>query len=82
MKIVAFSIRRPVTVTMLFFALAVFGVVSYEKLTLNLLPDISYPTLTIRTEMEGAAPEEVETLISKLVENAVSVVENLSLIHI
>ena len=76
MKIVAFSIRRPVTVTMLFFALAVFGVVSYEKLTLNLLPDISYPTLTIRTEMEGAAPEEVETLISKLVENAVSVVEN------
>jgi HAE1 family hydrophobic/amphiphilic exporter-1 len=76
MKIIAFSIRRPVTVTMLFLALTVFGVVSYEKLTLNLLPDISYPTLTIRTEMEGTAPEEVETLISKLIENSVSVVEN------
>ena len=49
MKIVGFSIRRPVTVTMLFVAIAVFGGVSYGRLALNLLPEISYPTLTIRT---------------------------------
>ena len=76
MKIVDFSIRRPVTITMLFVAVAVFGGVSYDKLALNLLPEISYPTLTIRTEYEGAAPEEIENLISKPVENAVSVVSN------
>ena len=76
MKIVDFSIRRPVTVTMVFVALAVFGTVAYDKLPLNLLPDLSYPTLTIRTEFEGAAPEEIENLISKPVENAVSVVDN------
>ena len=76
MKIVDFSIRRPVTVTMVFVALAVFGTVAYDKLALNLLPDISYPTLTIRTEFEGAAPEEIENLISKQVENAVSIVDN------
>ncbi len=76
MKIVDFSMRRPVTVTMVFVALAVFGWVAYGELSLNLLPDISYPTLTIRTEFEGAAPEEVENLISKTVENAVSVVDN------
>jgi len=74
MKIVGFSIRRPVTVTMLFVATAVFGGVSYGRLALNLLPDISYPTLTIRTHYEGAAPAEVENLITETVENAVSVV--------
>jgi HAE1 family hydrophobic/amphiphilic exporter-1 len=76
MKVVKFSIRRPVTVTMFFVAIAVFGVVSYGKLALNLLPEISYPTLTIRTGYEGAAPAEIENLISKPVENAVSVVNN------
>ncbi len=78
MKIVDFSIRRPVTVTMVFVALAVFGTVAYDQLALNLLPDISYPTLTIRTEFEGAAPEEIENLITKRVENAVSVVDNVA----
>lgn len=76
MKIVAFSIRRPVTVTMLFVAIAVFGVVSYDRLALNLLPEISYPTLTVQTRLEGAAPAEVESLITKPIENAVSVVNN------
>ena len=76
MKIVEFSIRRPVTVTMTFVAIAVFGVVAYERLAVNLLPEISYPTLTIRTRYEGAAPGEMENLISKPVENAVGVVNN------
>ena len=76
MKIVGFSIRRPVTVTMLFVAIAVFGSVSYGRLALNLLPEISYPTLTVRTNYEGAAPAEVENLITETVENAVSVANN------
>ena len=76
MKVVGFSIRRPVTVTMLFLSIAVFGGVSYSRLALNFLPEISYPTLTIRTNYEGAAPAEIENLITKPVENAVSVVNN------
>ena len=76
MKIVGFSIRRPVTVTMLFVAIAVFGGISYGRLALNLLPEISYPTLTIRTNYEGTAPAEIENLITKTVENAVSVANN------
>src|SRR5690606_41731757 len=43
----------------------------------NLLPDRSYPTLTVRTEYTGAAPAEIETLISKPVEEAVGVVKGL-----
>jgi len=68
------SIRRPVTVTMLMVTLVLFGAVAYQRLPINLLPDISYPTLTVQTEYEGAAPEEVENLVTRPVEEAVSVV--------
>ncbi len=74
MKIVKFSINRPVTVTMLMVASVVFGYVAFDRLPLNLLPDISYPTLTVRTEYAGTAPGEVENLISKPVEEAVGVI--------
>ncbi len=76
MKIVDFAIRRPVTVFIFAVAAVVFGVVAFRNLAVNLLPDISYPSLTIRTTYEGTAPVEVETLLSRPVENAVGVVNN------
>ena len=69
--------RRPVAIAMVVAAVAVFGWVSYERLPLNLMPDISYPTLTVRTEYPGTAPEEVENLISRPIEQALGVVGNL-----
>ncbi|MEE9168473.1 MAG: efflux RND transporter permease subunit, partial [bacterium] len=74
MKIVSFSINRRVTVLMMFLALVVFGFISFDRLALDLLPDISYPTLTVRTEYPGTAPAEVENLISKPIEESVGVV--------
>jgi HAE1 family hydrophobic/amphiphilic exporter-1 len=74
MKIVKFSINRPVTVTMFMVAAIIFGYVAFDRLPINLLPDISYPTLTIRTEYAGTAPGEVENLISKPVEEAVGII--------
>ncbi len=74
MKIVKFSISRPVTITMFMVAAVVFGYVAFNRLPINLLPDISYPTFTIRTEYEGTAPGEVENLISKPVEEAVGII--------
>ena len=59
------AIRRPVTTAMLFLTLLVFGWRSYQQLPVNLMPDISYPTLTVRTEYEGAAPEDVEKLVTR-----------------
>lgn len=70
-------INRPVAITMVALAVIVFGYVSYQQLALNLMPDISYPTLTVRTEYLGAAPEEVETTISRPAEQALGVVGNL-----
>ena len=58
MKIVGASMRRPVTVSMITVGALLFGLVSLTRLPQNLLPDISYPTLTIQTEYEDAAPAE------------------------
>ncbi len=57
-------------------AVLLFGFVSLSRLKLNLLPDLSYPTLTIRTELPGAAPLEVENLITRPVEEAVGIIRN------
>ncbi len=76
MKIIDVSIRRRVTVAMFTFGIILFGFVSFNRLKINLLPDLNYPTLTIRTEYTGAAPVEVENLISKPIEEALGIVKN------
>jgi HAE1 family hydrophobic/amphiphilic exporter-1 len=78
--IVDFSIRRPVTVFVFMLAAVVFGLVGFDDLAVDLLPEITYPSLTVRTEFTGAAPAEVESLITKTVENAVGVVNNVVLV--
>jgi len=76
MKIVKFSINRPVSVFMFTVAAVIFGFISYSRLNLNLLPKISYPTLTITTEYPGTAPSEIENIISKPIEETCGVVDN------
>jgi len=73
--------RRRVTVGMLTLTLVLFGLIGLFGLKVNLLPDLSYPTLTVRTEYEGAAPLEIENLISQPVEEAVGVVKNVRKVH-
>ncbi|MCK4412526.1 MAG: efflux RND transporter permease subunit [Candidatus Eisenbacteria sp.] len=77
MRIVEGSMRRPVTVTMVTLAAVLFGMVALSRLPLNLLPEISYPTLTVRTEYTDSAPAEVEKLITEPLEEAVSVIQGL-----
>ena len=76
MNIVKFSINRPVSVFMFTVAVVIFGFISYSRLNLNLLPKISYPTLTITTEYPGTAPSEIENIISKPIEETCGVVDN------
>ncbi|SIR04644.1 efflux RND transporter permease subunit [Solilutibacter tolerans] len=75
--LVEFSTRRRVTVLMMMVTLVLFGLIALSGLKVNLLPDLSYPTLTVRTEYTGAAPAEIETLVTKPVEEAVGVVKGL-----
>lgn len=72
-----FAIRKPVTVTMIVITALVFGLLSYRLLPINMMPDISYPSLTVRTEYPGAAPEEVETMITRPLEQSLGVVRKL-----
>ncbi len=76
MKLVKFSINHPVSIFMFTLAAIIFGFISYSKLRLNLLPKISYPTLTIQTEYPGTAPSEIENIISKPIEETCGVVDN------
>ncbi|GAB5408262.1 MAG: efflux RND transporter permease subunit [Balneolaceae bacterium] len=75
MKLIDFSIKRKVTISMFTVAILLFGIVSLGRLNVNLLPDLSYPTLTVRTTFDGAAPIEIENLITKPIEEAVGVVK-------
>ena len=75
--LVEFATRRRVTILMLMVTLVLFGLIALSGLKVNLLPDLSYPTLTVRTDYTGAAPAEIETLVTKPVEEAVGVVKGL-----
>ena len=76
MKLIEFSTSRRVTVAMVMVAVVAFGMVGFSRLAVNLLPDITYPTITVRTEYPGVAPLEIERLVSEPVEGLVGVVSN------
>jgi HAE1 family hydrophobic/amphiphilic exporter-1 len=80
-EFIALAVRRRVTVVMTALAIAAFGVVGYNRLPLELFPDISYPSVTIQTDFPDTAPQEVENLVTRPVEEAVGVLRGLKSIH-
>jgi HAE1 family hydrophobic/amphiphilic exporter-1 len=62
------STRRPVAVAMLFLAVILLGIISFVRLPIDLLPDVSYPRLVVYTSYPDVAPAEVERLITERVE--------------
>jgi HAE1 family hydrophobic/amphiphilic exporter-1 len=81
MSIINTVVKRPVTVSMFTLAVMLFGLVGFSRLSVSLLPDLAYPTLTVRTENLGAAPAEIEQLISKPIEESVGVVKGIRKVH-
>lgn len=75
MNFIEVCTRRPVAITMLTLAVLLFGMVSLSRLQVTLLPDLSYPTLTVRTELLGGAPTEIETLLTKPIEETLGVIK-------
>jgi len=74
------SINRPVMVTMGLMVLVVFGLMAYFGLSLNLMPDASVPYVTIQTIYPGAGPTEVETQITKKIEDEISTISKIDYI--
>src|SRR5271165_5241190 len=76
-KLAEICIRRPVFATMLIMCLLVMGFASYRKLGVDYFPKIDFPTVTITTTLRGAAPEEVETQVTKRIEEVVNTVSGI-----
>lgn len=74
MNVAHFSVHRPVLTVMVSLIVIILGGVALVRLPIDLMPDITYPTLSISTEYENASPEEVEELITRPVEESMSAV--------
>ncbi|MFH1776581.1 MAG: efflux RND transporter permease subunit [Candidatus Omnitrophota bacterium] len=81
MSITAFSIRRPITVLMIVCGIILLGIISWNRLPQELFPPITYPQITVVTNYENAAPEEIEALISSPIEETVGSVTNIRRIN-
>lgn len=74
-------IRRPVTTTMLMTLLIILGMMGFSKISMDLFPDVDFPVVVVSTVYPGAAPAEVEELLSKPIEEAISSINGLDTIH-
>ncbi|MDH5804865.1 MAG: efflux RND transporter permease subunit, partial [Gemmatimonadota bacterium] len=72
MSLSSHSTNRPVAVAMLFLAVALLGGISFNRLPIDLLPDIAYPRLVVYTSYPDVAPREVERFVTERVEQAVA----------
>lgn len=78
MKITELSIARPVTVTMCILIVLILGWVSLDRLPLDLLPELNFPIAAVVTTYEGAAPQEVESHVTRPIEEVMTTVGNVT----
>ncbi|TMA11276.1 MAG: efflux RND transporter permease subunit [Deltaproteobacteria bacterium] len=77
MSLADICIRRPVFATMLIAALVVLGLFSYAGLGVDLFPNIDLPTVTVTTTLNGASVEEMETAVTKPIEEAINTIDGI-----
>ncbi len=77
MDLARLAIERPYATAVGFLVAILLGLYALGKIPIDLMPDITSPTLSITTAYEGVGPEEIETLITRPVEEAVAVVQGL-----
>ncbi len=74
MKITDLAVRRPILTTMMITALVVLGIFSYFRLGVDLFPNVEFPFVIVQTTLRGAGPEEVESSITKPIEESVNTI--------
>ena len=70
-------IKRPVFATVLILSVVVLGLFSYRDLGVDAFPRVEFPTVTITTTLEGATPEEVESQVTKPIEEVVNTISGI-----
>jgi HAE1 family hydrophobic/amphiphilic exporter-1 len=78
MNIPAFSVHRKITVLMLTLIVCLFGVVSFMRIGIDMMPELEYPFVSVVTGYEGVASEDIESQITEPIEEAVSTVKRVS----
>ena len=81
MNLPRIAIHRPVTMLTLGVVVVLLGLVSFARLPVDLMPDVEFPTLTVRTDYAGVGPEEIENLITRPVEQSMAAVPNVERIN-
>ena len=77
MSLAELSIKRPIFISCIIFMMLVVGTAAIYKLPVDLFPDVNFPIITVTTVYPGAGPSEIETLITKPVEDEVSTISGL-----
>lgn len=77
MKLANFSIRRSVTLTMMYLIIVGFGIFALTQLKIDLYPDLALPVIAVITSYRGVGPEDIENLVTRPLEEAVSATENI-----
>ena len=77
MKISEAGVNRPVTTLMIFLGVLILGIVSYTQLSVDMMPEIETPTISVYTTWDGASTEDVETQITRVIESALGSVTDL-----
>ncbi|NQV41015.1 MAG: efflux RND transporter permease subunit [Candidatus Marinimicrobia bacterium] len=72
MKIVDLSVDRKITVTMITLIVILGGIISFTKLGLDMLPDVEFPMVSVVTVYSGASPEDIESIVTKPIEQAIA----------
>ncbi len=75
MKLHELSIKRPVSVVMCVLIVLILGLISLSRIPMNLMPDMELPVAAVMTTYSGAGPEEVESIVTETIENAIASVE-------
>ncbi|MBO4710977.1 efflux RND transporter permease subunit, partial [bacterium] len=68
MRLSQIAVKKPVTISMIFTGILIFGLLAFSALKLDILPEAEYPSLTVVTVLPGASSEDVEQQVTKLLE--------------
>lgn len=74
MSIASISIKRPIFMTSVMIAILAAGWASFQSMSIDLFPDVSIPVITVQTQYRGAGPAEIETLVSRPIEEEISTI--------
>ncbi len=80
MRLSSIAVRRPIFTIMIMLIVIILGGISFSRLSIDLMPDITYPTLSIITDYSNASPDEIEQLITRPVEEAMSAIPGVDMV--